>query len=226
MSNLVCQYCSHHNTGTESRCAHCGGPLQAVEQVLSSAAHSPALTRAEHAAVEATRIAATVEKVVGKGIPAWLWQVGGACVALVTVLGVAFAHSCSLPSLQVPELALTQSLPPAMRSIATCQHLDPSSRTDRCVIPATDPILLGGIAGGRDLAFTVEPIAPDRVRADVAHWRESGAVVVTDGPVFVAVGPSATVWFVNRLIGLRLETDAFASRAAAQTFIARSGLTT
>ncbi|MFG1792707.1 hypothetical protein [Nocardia sp. NPDC049149] len=221
MSHLVCQYCSHRNTGAESRCTHCGGPLKAAEKLLAAASGPVVSGTAEAAVAGAANVVKGVEKTVAKHIP---WRIGIIGVVVLAVLGFFGIRACSLPTLSLATADPSRSLPVALRTAAQCERPDGATRTTKCVIGANDPLLLGGIAGGRPMAFTMAVLPPDRLIETLGQWRTAGGVTVADGPVFAAIGPTSTVWFADQRTGFRLETEAFSGRAAAQTFLARTGL--
>ncbi len=221
MSHLICQYCSHRNIGAESRCAHCGGPLQFAEKLVGPAADAVVFGPAEAAVAGAAKVVKSAERTVAKHLP---WRIGAAAVAVLAVLGFFGVRSCSLPSLSIARSDPARSLPFALRTAAQCERPDSASGTAKCVIAADDPLLLGGIAAGRRMPFTMAMEPPDRMAETLGRWRAAGGVIVADGLVFAAIGPGSTVWFANQRTGFRMETEAFANRAAAQTFLARSGL--
>ncbi|WP_040700159.1 hypothetical protein [Nocardia vinacea] len=238
----VCQYCSHPNAGTESRCGHCGAPLHRLAAAAGRAGEGvvgdteKAVAGAERVVAGAESVAAGVEKPIATGVEKFVqrypqhWQWRAAIAGIVaTVLGFVFAivHSCSgalVPSL--PDLGASvgasAALPETVRSAASCQQI--STAAEQCVILAANPLLAGGITGGRELSLSVTVDPPDRLPANIARWRAAGGTVLADGPVFVAIGPSATVWYANTASGVRIETGSFTGRTGAQTFLSRSGL--
>ncbi|MEV5840110.1 hypothetical protein [Nocardia sp. NPDC052112] len=229
VAELVCEYCSHRNIGNPAQCGHCGAPLSAVHRLSGLTGHAEQAVAG--AAVATERVAAGAEhavvgagKVAAEHHPRWQWVSAiGAVVA--TVLGLSFAvvRSCSTPLAAMPDMGVDQALPAQLRAATSCQQVD--STTENCVIKAADPLLAGGIAGGKDLTLTVALDPPARRADTVRNWRTAGGTVVADGAVFVAITPTATLRYANTLVGLRVETGAFSGRAAAQTFMARSGLT-
>ncbi|WP_433631389.1 hypothetical protein [Nocardia sp. CA-120079] len=241
VAELVCQYCAHRNSGNPTQCGHCGAPLAAVhrlsslthlgqpEQVVAGAERAVAATGsavagAEHAVAGAEHAVAGAEKLAAKQYPRWQW--GAAVAGIVTMvfgLGFTVVRSCSTPLTSLPGVGVDQALPSQLRAAASCQPVD--SASENCVIPAADPLLAGGITGGKDLTLSVALDPPERRADTVRNWRTAGGTVLADGVVFVAVSPSATLRYVNTLVGLRVETGAFTGRTAAQTFMARSGLT-
>ena len=155
------------------------------------------------------------------GTAAAQWPaVFGAIAAMVGVL-VLVVRSCS-PGL--PPIGATtgvETLPPPIRSAASCHQV---GAVQQCVIAAADPLLYGGIVGGSDLPLSVQIEAPDKLADQVSRWRAAGPVVVADGSAFVAIGPSATVWFADTRNGMCLETGTFTNSSGARTFVLRSGL--
>ncbi|WP_157110530.1 hypothetical protein [Nocardia anaemiae] len=235
VAELVCEYCSHRNIGNPAQCGHCGAPLSAVRR-LSSLTRYPedvervvvgaerAVAATGDAVAGAENAASGAEKLVAKEYPRWQW--GAAIAAIVTmVLGLGFTvvRSCSTPLSSMADLGVDQALPSQLRAAASCQPVDSSA--ENCVVPAADPMLAGGITGGRDLTLSVALDPPERRADTVRNWRTAGGTVLADGVVFVAISPSATLRYANTLVGLRVETGAFTGRAAAQTFMSRSGLT-
>ncbi|MFE9327740.1 hypothetical protein ACIHDR_40140 [Nocardia sp. NPDC052278] len=239
VAELVCQYCSHRNSGNPAQCGHCGAPLPAVQRLSSLAgqtervvagaeravaATGSAVAGAEHMVAGAEHAVTGAEELAAKQYPRWQW---GAAIAgvVTTVLGLGFAvfSSCSTPLTALPDTGVDQALPSQLRAAASCQRVD--STSENCVIRANDPMLTGGITGGKDLTLTVALDPPERRADTVRNWRTAGGTVLADGVVFVAIGPSATLRYANTLVGLRVETGAFIGRAAAQTFMARAGLT-
>ncbi|WP_433202641.1 hypothetical protein ACQP1G_12635 [Nocardia sp. CA-107356] len=232
VAELVCQYCSHRNSGNPAQCGHCGAPLSAVhrlsglagqtERVVAGAERAAAATGSAVAGAE--NAVAGAEKIAAEQYPRWQW---GAAIAgvVTTVLGLGFAvvRSCSAPLTALPDVGIDQALPSQLRVATSCQRIDSASET--CVIRANDPLLTGGITGGKDLTLSVALDPPDRRVDTVRNWRTAGGTVLADGVVFVAIGPAATLRYANTLVGLRVETSAFIGRAAAQTFMARAGLT-
>ncbi|MEV4240684.1 hypothetical protein ACIBJI_39495 [Nocardia sp. NPDC050408] len=240
----VCQYCSHPNAGTESRCAHCGAPLHRLAAATGAAARAGetvvgdtekavagaenVVAGAENVVAGAESVATGVEKFAQRYPQHWQWRaaIGG---IVATVLGFVFAivHSCSGPLVpSLPDLGASvgasAALPEAVRAAASCQQIDTSA--EQCVIRSDNPLLAGGITGGRELSLSVTRDSPDRLPANISRWRAAGGTVIADGPVFVAIGPSATVWYANIAAGVRIETGSFTGRAGAQTFLSRSGL--
>ncbi|MEV6341003.1 hypothetical protein AB0M12_40565 [Nocardia vinacea] len=245
----VCQYCSHPNAGTESRCGHCGAPLhrlaaatgavaKAGEDVVGDTEKSVAgvasvVAGAESVVTGAEKTVATgVEKFAQRYPQHWQWRAAIAGI-VATVVGFVFAivHSCSGPLVpSLPDLGASvgasvgpsAALPETVRTAASCQQINTSA--EQCVIRADNSLLAGGITGGRDLSLSVTVDSPDRLPANISRWRSAGGTVIADGPVFVAIGPSATVWYANIAAGVRVETGSFTGRAGAQTFLSRSGL--
>lgn len=227
---LICQYCSHRNTGAASRCGHCGAPLsERLEREVEHLAHGApkvaeaAVRGAERVAKDAEHVVAGATKAV-EHHPRWQWLAafGGVAVVLVALV-VSVFRSCSvMPSL--PDVDASLSLPLQVQAAASCQR-GAAGSAQQCVIPAGNPMLAGGITSGRDLTLTVQRDSSAHITEAVNRWRAGGGTVLADGAVFIAIGPSATVWYANPLSGVRLETGSFTGRAGAQTFLSRSGLT-
>lgn len=220
-SELICQYCSHRNTGADARCTHCGAPLRrAVDAVKSVGEQLPS-----QVAEVAEKVGGEARRFVDKAYPRWQWQAVGVLALLMIVAVVWGLRSCSpsLPSLTQGS-APARAMPDLLRTAATCQPLDSGGQREKCVVAATDPMLFGNIAGGRDLTFYAELLPQDRLAESISRWRGAGATAIVDGPVYVAIGPSATVWYADTRTGLRLETGNFAGRTGAQTFLSRAGL--
>ncbi|MEV6325726.1 hypothetical protein AB0M45_31855 [Nocardia sp. NPDC051787] len=226
LRELVCEYCGHRHTGADSRCAHCGAPLRSsgdksvVEKLPAQVAGV-----AEKVGAEAEKAVAETRKIVGKAYPLWQWRAVGIAIVVMIVAAVLGIRSCSmsLPSLTGGDTP-AQAMPGLLRSAASCQPLDSTGRGEKCVITASNPMLFGGIAGGRDLTFYSELVEPDQLADSLSRWRNARAVVLVDGPVYVAISPSATVWYADTRAGLRLETGTFAGQTAARTFVSRAGL--
>ncbi|MGY4098700.1 hypothetical protein ACW2Q0_03920 [Nocardia sp. R16R-3T] len=232
VAELVCEYCAHRNIGNPAQCGHCGAPLPAVRRLSGLAGATERVVAGAERAVAATgsavagaeHVVAGAEKLAAKQYPRWQW--GAAIAGIVTmVLGLGFTvvRSCSTPLTSLPGVGVDQALPSQLRTATSCQPVD--SASENCVIPAADPLLAGGITGGKDLTLSVALDPPERRADAVRNWRTAGGTVLADGVVFVAVSPSATLRYVNTLVGLRIETGAFTGRTAAQTFMARAGLT-
>ncbi|MFQ6331529.1 hypothetical protein ACLMAL_36155 [Nocardia sp. CWNU-33] len=226
MSESICQYCSHRNVGGAiSRCTHCGAPLRAAAHKAAAAVESTA--HVVEKTVEKTAGAAETAVKVVAGLPRWKWRVLGVLIAVIVVFGVVVVRSCSpsMPSLfAVPQQTAVSALPEALRSGASCVQLNATEMVQKCVIAASHPLLAGGIAGGKELTFHTEVSLPASLSDTIRRWRAAGATVLTDGPVFAAIGPSATAWYADTRSGLRLETGTFTGKAAAQTFLTRAGL--
>ncbi|MFI6361142.1 hypothetical protein ACIBG0_00185 [Nocardia sp. NPDC050630] len=235
VAELVCQYCSHRNAGNPAQCGHCGAPLPAVHRLSSLTRHPEQVERvvagAERAAAAtesvvagAENAVAGAEKLAAQQYPRWQWGAAiAAVVATVVGLGFTVVRSCSTPLASMPDMGIEQALPGQLRAAATCQRVD--STTENCVVPAADPLLAGGITGGKDLTLSVALDPPQRRADTVRNWRTAGGTVLADGVVFIAISPTATLRYANTLVGLRVETGSFNGRAAAQTFMARAGLT-
>ncbi|WP_040832516.1 hypothetical protein [Nocardia jiangxiensis] len=237
ISHLVCQYCSHHNAGADSRCAHCGAPLsgagvaEAGHSMLTGAGRGASAV--EHAVVgtakavadtgataEAATVASGLQRLLSTLLPKVTWQVAAVALALMGILATVLIRSCSggLPSM--PGMDPLNTLPQSVRSAASC----PQSGGDNCVIAGTDLLLSGGLTSGRALPLSVQVDSPDQLADTVRRWRAADPTVLVDGPVFVAIGPSTTAWYADLRTGLHIETGTFASRDAARTFLVRAGL--
>lgn len=231
----VCEYCSHRNSGVESLCSHCGAPLRAVGEVLdevgkAAAGVAPVVAGVEKLASGLGKAAEGTEKSAGdataeknKVFPVRQWQAALVGIVALVVFAVLVIRSCSVDAPAIGDLTPVDTLPELMQAVATC-HPAPNGRGDECVVAEDDPLLSGGITNGRALTFTVRTDPPDRTGDTIGRWRASGAVVVADGTVFVAISPSVAVWYADRHSGLHVETSSFANRAGAQTFLFRSGL--
>ncbi|MFI9414443.1 hypothetical protein [Nocardia gamkensis] len=221
LPELVCQYCSHRNTGADSRCAHCGAPLRSAVDTARTVAEKLPTQVAEIA----EKVGGEAKSLVHKAYPRWQWYTVGVIALVMVVAAVLAVRSCSLslPS-NLQGTAPVRAMPDLLRTAATCQPLDSGGQREKCVIAATDPMLFGGIAGGRDVTFYAELVAQDRLADSISRWRGAGGSALVDGPVYAAIGPSATVWYADTRTGLRLETGTFAGRAGAQTFMSRAGL--
>ncbi|NKY59839.1 hypothetical protein [Nocardia flavorosea] len=92
------------------------------------------------------------------------------------------------------------------------------------MIAASDPLLSGGITGGGELLLRVQVVAPVELTQTVRKWRSTGGSVVSDGMVFASISASSSVLYADTDSGLRIDTGSFANKAAAQTFLSRSGL--
>ncbi|MFX0579070.1 hypothetical protein [Nocardia nepalensis] len=228
VAELVCQYCAHRNIGNPAQCGHCGAPLSAGHRLSGVAEHAmqaeQVVAGVARAAATTERAVADAEKVVAEQYPRWQWAAAlGAIVTTVLGLGFAVLRSCAPPLASMPDMEIDQALPGQLRAAASCQRVD--STTENCVIRADNPMLAGGLTGGRELTLSVALDPPDRRAETVRAWRGAGGTVLADGVVFVAISPSATLRYANTLVGLRVETGAFIGRAAAQTFMSRAGLT-
>ncbi|MEU2036508.1 hypothetical protein [Nocardia amamiensis] len=227
LRELVCEYCGHRNTGADSRCGHCGAPLRASgdKSVLGNKLPTQVAEVAEKVGAEAEKAVAETKKIVGKTYPHWQWRAAGIGILVMIVAAVLGARSCSMALPSVPRGDTpAQAMPSLLRSAASCEALDATGRGEKCVIAAGNPMLFGGIAGGRDLSFYSELVGPEQLADSLSRWRKARAVVLVDGPVYVAISPSATVWYADTRAGLRLETGTFAGQTAAQTFVSRAGL--
>lgn len=196
--------------------------MQSLEKAVGTAA-----TAAGPIAATAAALAPSVVKA-GKAFtdsPAAQWRAALAALAALVVVVVLIVRSCS-PGL--PTIGYTtpvEALPEVLRSAINCDSL-PSVNTDggKCVIGANNPILAGGVGGGKDLNVTIEVLSADRLSEAVRRWRGAAPTTLSDGPVFAAIGPASTVWYADTRSGLRVETGSMAGAAAARAFLVRSGL--
>ncbi|WP_330232492.1 hypothetical protein OHA40_08375 [Nocardia sp. NBC_00508] len=229
LPELVCQYCGNRNTGADSRCTHCGAPLRAAVNEVKSVAEGKLPHQlagvAEKVGAEAEKAVAETKKIVGRSYPLWQWRAVGIGILVMIVAAVLGARSCSMPLPSMPRTDTpAQAMPDQLRSAAVCQPLDDSGRGEKCVIAAGHPMLFGGIAGGRDLTFYAELMQPNQLADTISRWRSARGAALVDGPVYAAIGPSATVWYADTRVGLRVETATFAGQVAAKTFVSRAGL--
>lgn len=218
ISSLTCMYCAHRNSGADSRCAHCGAPLSHPEPV------APPLGKPQLVEELGKDAITEGEKLGIRQLRRWQWQVIGAGVIALSGILVASIHSCT-PFAPPGSLSDIDVLPPALRAASSCDRPDPTGAVDKCVIAADGPLLVGGIAGGQALTCYVQVEPRDRVTATISRWRVAGGSVLSDGTIFVAIGPSSNVWYADTRTGLELETGTFTGPAAAQAFLLRSGLT-
>lgn len=224
MSRLICQYCSQHNSSAETRCTHCGGPLRTAEHLVADGGSGASeIAPIAGLAIGATRFGGVAATIASK-LSQWLWRAVGTAVSVLALAWVLLTHSCSVPDLPTSTVDVVQSLPDPVREAASCQRSDMAARVVRCTIRAGHPMLLGGITGGRDLNLTARVVAAGEMSAVLDEWRHGGEPVLDAGPTFVAIGPSVTVRFANRVAGVTVETGAFVDRAAAQTFLARASV--
>lgn len=180
-----------------------------------------------------SRLLPEAEAVVRKHHPRWQWNVAFAVIGLVLVLLVfLMVRSCSItpPMGSVGGLGsaganegAVAALPNPLRT-ASCRPQGPGTAAERCVIAVGDPLLFGGITGGRELTFQVRLVQPGQLTQTIQQWRSAGGTVVADGEVFAAINASSAVLFADTASGLRVDTGSFTDRAGAQTFLARSGL--
>ncbi|MBU3066837.1 hypothetical protein KO481_35625 [Nocardia sp. NEAU-G5] len=229
--HLICQFCAHHNNAAQSQCAHCGGPLAAKAGKLVSGAEAGKLvTAAEEIAMP---LVAKALPAAGKALPGLLdkfrgamqWQAVVAALGILGLLAVAALHSCTASPLlgRSAPTSAEQALPDTLRTESSCTPFDTAKKVDKCVVAANEP-LLSGLTAGQALSYYLQTDTPDQLTATIARWRATGGTILADGPRFVAINPSDSVWFADRQSGLHLETGNFADRVAAQTFLLRSGL--
>ncbi|MBB5918740.1 hypothetical protein BJY24_007652 [Nocardia transvalensis] len=245
LPHLICQYCSHHNSGAEGRCAHCGAPLSAAAKPAHHTLQGDAnrvLTGAEHAVGEVAKsvegagkeVSKDVAKVVTERLSNMSWRTALAILVAMVILALLAIRSCGGSSPDLPSIgelgaggggssSSAGSLPGPLRAASSCRSADPSHATEDCTIEAGTP-LLAGITSGRALSFSVHTEQPDRLASTISRWRSAGASVVTSGDIFAAIGSSANVYYADTRTGTRIETGAFSSQAGARTFLQRSGL--
>ncbi|RMI29507.1 hypothetical protein [Nocardia stercoris] len=228
LTHLICDYCSHRTPAAESRCGHCGAPLSGVARSLEATRSlesdvggvvrgAVALSgAAETVATEVATASAEGTSLVRQ------WQAVAAALAALVAIGALVVHwvSGAAPALAPPGPAGVGALPANLRS-ASCRTV---GAVDQCVIAPDDPLLAGGLVAGRELPFSRQVLDPSRSAEQLRNWRGQQPSVVVDGAVFAAVGPAATVWFADIRTGLCIETGTFVDRAAARTFLVRSGL--
>ncbi|WP_459549699.1 zinc ribbon domain-containing protein [Nocardia sp. X0981] len=178
------------------------------------------------------------EEVVHRHHPKWQWRAAaGVAVAVLLVLAFLMVRSCALtpPVLTGPHGLAGPAAGPAVATdalsalpgplrAASCRPHEETEGVHSCVLAADSPLLMGGITGGRGLAFQVQTADPGPLAQAIAQWRSAGGDVVADGKVFAAVSASSAVWFADTTSGLRVDTGAFASASGARTFLVRSGL--
>ncbi|MBF6317725.1 hypothetical protein IU453_13240 [Nocardia cyriacigeorgica] len=247
MSALICQYCSHRDSGGHATCTNCGAPLTAPAAPAATAGSQPSsapqpstramigttlrkvgeIVRDDAAAVR--KDAEAVEHAVAHAPhPRWQWQAVGAAIVVLLVLGFLLARSCSV-SIPPPEGTAMGSavtvLPTPLRAAASCRPIAESGvPVERCVVAARHPMLSGSITSGRDLIFHARLVPRTRLNETVGQWRSAGSAVLADGAVFAALSASAAVQYANPSTGLLLDTGAFASSAGAREFLSRAGL--
>ncbi|MFE4459149.1 hypothetical protein ACFROC_17480 [Nocardia tengchongensis] len=153
------------------------------------------------------------------------WRAVIAALASMVVLAYLVVRSCAPGLAPIGYTTPVEALPEVLRSAARCESL-PSldGAGGKCVIGAGDPILAGGLGGGKDLTVTIGLLSADRLSEEVRRWRGAGGSVVSDGAVFAAIGPASSVWYADTRSGLRVETGSLAGAAAARAFLVRSGL--
>lgn len=176
------------------------------------------------------RLVPVSEKPVPEKRPAWPGRVvAGVLVVALLLAAFSMIRSCSpsalLGGLTNPGLlgGPARTLPGPLAT-ADCEPRDRATGAERCVLAASDPLLSGGITGDRELVLRVQVVAPGELTRTVRRWRAAGGSVVADGQVFAAVSAASAVLYADTDSGLRIDTGAFANKAAAQTFLSRSGL--
>ncbi|MBO0855428.1 MAG: hypothetical protein J2P18_16880 [Nocardia sp.] len=243
----VCEYCSHTNQGSETRCGHCGAPLRAIGHVIGEAGRITTEMDAEGvlgpAALLAGRVLGGMKSVIEdgggaqtpdgkssdgksqepKGFPMWQWLAVLVGIVAMVVVAVVALYSCSDSAAPVGDIGPVSSLPGVLQTVSSCQLL-PDDQGRRCTVPAGDPLLAGGITGGRELSYSVRVDPPSRIHQTISGWRAARPSVVTDGASFVAISSAQVVWYADTVTGTHLETTSFTSRAAAQTFLRRAAL--
>ncbi|MFE3445415.1 hypothetical protein ACFXNW_20495 [Nocardia sp. NPDC059180] len=245
MSALICQYCSHRDTGGHGKCMNCGAPLAATATPVQPEPEAPVAHEATPAAMIGTALrkfgevvrddaavvrkeAAAIDHAVHTPHPRWQWQAVAAVLAVMAVVGFFLVKSCSFsisPPTGVPLGSVTTALPTPLRTAASCQPMAGSGAVvERCVIGADDPLLSGAITAKRDLIFHARLVPRTTLNETVGQWRAAGATVMSDGAVFAAVSPSAAVQYANPSTGLLIDSGTFAGSAGARTFLSRSGL--
>lgn len=242
MSLTTCSYCSAERDAAERRCGNCGAPLRQAIELVSSPVREDSGANSEPSPVSVweQRFPAAYQMArMGLGLPAAL---AGIVAVAIAGLAVVYALGSGNPMPRPPASALQGAAPPgaassgsaqnafallpgALASAATCWG-DAPDGGDRCVISAGDPFLHENPAANGDLTFTVTLSTKDGLANIINQWRAGGGTVIEDGTEFAEIGPSATVMYASTTTGLHLDTSSFASRAAAQTFLTRSGLVT
>ncbi|BCK57264.1 hypothetical protein NWFMUON74_50360 [Nocardia wallacei] len=121
LSHLICQYCSHRNSGADSRCAHCGAPLSAAAHPGHAGhpgapehAEHPAgqqfstmtgrlLNGAEHAAADVAKtaegagkeVASDAAKIITERLASMSWRTAVAILVAMVILAIVVMRSCS-----------------------------------------------------------------------------------------------------------------------------------
>ncbi|WP_067721966.1 hypothetical protein [Nocardia yamanashiensis] len=152
----------------------------------------------------------------------WQWRAASGAVVLLIVCASALVW-WSRP--QTPLLGWatpSESLPVALRTAAHCAPT--LSGGEQCTVAASDPLLAGRLAGGRDLQFSVRTLGSGELAEELRRWRSTATAVIKDGTVFIAIGPSTRLWFADTQSGVRVETDAFTDQSAARAFVSRGAL--
>ncbi|MEV0032728.1 hypothetical protein [Nocardia sp. NPDC050793] len=218
MSEIDCQYCAHRNLVGTPRCEHCGAPLRRDNRPGPTQKGVVVPTPAPPAVPLTARLPRRLAR---------LWRPVAAAVFASTVLvGLAWVIMQSSP-MEIPRPPVTtaaDSLPASIRGIASCRSHNQQQGIDRCVISAHSPMLSGGLANGLDLPFYIQLSSPDQANWLVGRWRGAGSTVVSEGRTVAAISPANAVLYLDTVTGFHLETGSFASKAAARTFLARSGL--
>lgn len=250
MTSVMCDFCAHRSTGTETRCANCGAPLAAPTASPGPAtSRSPQASDHRHpagvAAIDRARQAretavqygeaafhevGAVERGVASGLrttlerrryPARHWLF--VCTGLVALLvgGVLVAGRFSPPVAPIAVTAGSGHLPDPLHA-ASCHPYGADDKGEHCVLAAGNPLLRD--LSARDLTFHVRRLPPVELDATVRRWRATARAIVSDGDVFAAVGPSATVLYAAGRTGITVETGVLDGDDSARSFLRRSGL--
>jgi hypothetical protein len=226
MTVHLCEYCRHALTAEAAECLHCG----ARRSPHSSASSEPGSPHGTHklvpevspAALEhhAEGLAGHVAELLARP-PRWVISVAG-LVLVVVVAIIVLCHPFHLRPL-APGTGPTGLLPASLRVAASCAPYDAAKHTDRCVIPADNPLLMD-IGGGRDFDFYIQEMAHAQLSTVIRQWQADGGTVVADDAVFVAISPARSILYADPQTGLRIDTDTFSDSQSAQAFLSRTGL--
>jgi hypothetical protein len=225
MAPSLCDYCRRALPTDAVECDHCGakpprrGPLSAagLPDLARNLLADVSRDQLEH---EADRLwPALAAKVLEKPLH---WAAGAVGVLLTSILSLAAGCHVLLPhpAAGSDPVAL---LPMSLRIAASCSVYDTGRHTERCVIPAGSPLLMG-IDGGGDVSFYVESAAREQLSTAISQWRAGGGTVIADNAVFLAISPAHNVLYANTRSGLRVDTDTFADSQSAQAFVDRTRL--
>lgn len=225
----LCAYCAHRIVDAVAHCANCGAPVGVADALpLATAAGKATLEVAHTAALVSEDIATTGEKVAAGArifarVPLlWQWVAAAVGVLVLGVLMIGLLRAGGPDLSGLGTAPAIEALPVPLKTAADCRST--ASDGHRCVVPGSSALLATGLSGGRDLAFSVRLMPSDQVADELRRWRSTATVVLVDGVDFVAIGPSATVWYASTRSGLRVESGAFADQAAARVFLGRVGL--